>query len=255
MILTNIRLLALGGALMSLSFPAVAQSSIPTQNSTSTAASNAAEVSLIALLQMPMAQIERLNRLYADFASRRAGQENYQARLQTQLTAAQSPTSFDEKKAASLLRELGENRQKSASEFVSTRAKALQILQPVQRAQLQSIATDSRYQFKRDAYFLLLLLPVEQSEATQFFARQPLSQPNFAQRNNARFPGSGNYGVYGGYGLGGPNYGVYGGYGVGGVGVYGGLGRGGPSIGIGIGGLFGGRGFGGRGFGGRGRRW
>jgi Spy/CpxP family protein refolding chaperone len=201
-------------------------------------------------LQMQLGQIEQLNRLYDGYTARRLKQEAGLMKLQNQMQQAQAPTTFDQNKATRLLREINEAQQKVASDLLATRANAIKILTPVQRLQLESLATDARIRVPGDRYYQLLLMPVEA------LWQVPLDngwQPGQPQSHADQYPGnrrtrdngSGSYGVYGGYSYGYPDYGVYGNYGQGGVGVQVGIGRGGPSIGVGIGRVFGGI-FGGR---------
>lgn len=196
--------------------------------------------SLTAYLQMTAPQIERLNRFYDDYADRRLTQETKMAQWQQQLQQAQAPTSFDERRATRLLRDIGEAQQKVVADFLSTRAKALKTLTPVQRAQLETLTTDSRMEVRRDRYYQILLLPVENMWQAAPETERRLSSNQNQNRQPRRYKGNGSYGVYGGYGYGQPQYGVYGSYGEGPIGVHAGIGRGGPSIGIGIGRVFGG---------------
>lgn len=208
---------------------------------------------------MQAGQISQLNRLYDAYAARRLKQENTLMQLQNQLRQAQAPTAFDQNKATRLLREINEAQQKVAADLLTTRANALKVLTPVQRSQLEGLATDPRIRVPGDRYYQLLLMPVEaiwqlpldngwQPGQPQNYTNQyPRDQRATDQRT--RDNGSGSYGVYGGYSYGYPDYGVYGNYGQGGVGVQVGIGRGGPSIGVGIGRVFGGI------FGGRHRRY
>ncbi len=202
-------------------------------------------VSITAYLQMRDDQIGRLNRVYEDHSARRLQEESKIAQLGLQLRQATAPTTFDESRAARLGREISERRQKIATDFLSARAKALQLLEPVQRAQLESLGTDTRFQPRTDRFYQLLLMPVEQMGRANFDSVSSVQNArNSAPRAKKRGGlggGTATYGVHGGYGYGGPQYGVYGGYGRGPVGVNVGIGRGGPSIGIGIGGIFGGR--------------
>lgn len=230
-------LFAIGALLSVLSLPALAQyPSAPVGE----AAVAAPSVSLPQILQLQARQIEGLDRLYDGYASRRAAKEANIARWAGQLRAAQAPTSFDARAATRLQQNIGEAQQKVAADLLSTRAKALQMLPPVQRAQLESLATDSRFKVRSDRYFQLFLLPVEQLWQQSLAGKSARLLPNQRQ-SRYRDQGAGSYGVYGGYGYGQPQIGVYGSYGQGPVGVHAGVGRGGASIGIGIGGIFGGR--------------
>lgn len=231
-------LFALGGLLCLASLPAGAQ------NAPSNSARSGAPMalSLSTYLQMSGEQIERFDRQFDAYAARRSRQEANLFQLQGQVSQAQSPSSFNERKATRLLREMGEARQKVAADLLSSRAKALEVLGPVQRSQLQSLTADPRFVVQNDRFYQLLLLPVEnlwQNSPSESRNDRMWSQPT---RNSqpSGLRGQGAYGVYGGYSYGGPSYGVYGSYGQGPVGVHAGIGRGGVSVGIGIGGIFGG---------------
>ncbi len=198
-------------------------------------------VSLAALLQLQPAQSERLSRLYDDFSARRRTQQEKIARLQNQRGQGR-----DAGRAARLERDIEAARQKILADLGATRVKARQTLPPVQRSQLDSLANESRFRLRRDRFYQLLLAPgaetepvaerVQGSEAR----RNWLEARQWAGENNARRAnGVGSYGVYSGYGYGGPQAGVYGGYNQGAVGVHGGIGLGGPSIGVSIGRVFG----------------
>lgn len=169
-------------------------------------------VSLGVLLQLQSGQIERLNRLHSDFDARRA------RHLERGTT------------------------QKIAADLVSTRTKALQILSPVQRVQLQALAGDSRFRLRADEYHQLFLQPAEDAFS---LANSLTNQENREFDSSSRperfnsLKGTGSYGVYGGYSYGRPDIGVYGGYNQGSVGVNVGIGRGGPSVGVNIGRVFG----------------
>ena len=134
-------------------------------------------------------------------------------------------------------------------DFSTVRERALQILTPLQRAQLESIAKNQRLRIRDDQYSQLLLAPLGAPNAQNQrdeYRNDDNYRDNERQRQskksrNRRNTGSGNYGVYGGYGYGGPNYGVYGNYGQGNVGVGATIGRYGPSIGVNVGRVFGGR--------------
>lgn len=199
-------------------------------------------LSLSTYLQMSGEQIERFDRQFDAYAARRSRQEANLFELQGQLSRAQTPSSFDERKAARLLRETGEARQKVAADLLSSRAKALQILGSVQRSQLESLPNDPRFVVQNDRFYQLLLLPVEnlwQNSASERGDGRMWSQ-RARNSQSSGLAGRGSYGVYGGYSYGGPSYGVYGSYGQGPIGVHAGVGRGGVSVGIGIGGIFGG---------------
>lgn len=227
------RILALGMVLCSGSAAVHAQpQSVPPSAPLST---SSREVSLRALLQLRGEQEARLNRLYDEYAKSRTEQESRFASRQNGRTA-----SLDDR----LRREQLQAQQKIADALLSKRTNALKILGPIQCSQLHFYSQDSRYQLKRDRYYQLLLLPVEQlGQAPLDFQEhsQNSSVPYLPSSNGrGRSQTSGSYGVYGGYSYGGPSYGVYGNAGRGSVGVHAGIGRGGPSIGIGIGRVFGG---------------
>ena len=138
-------------------------------------------------------------------------------------------------------------------DFVAVQTRALQILTPLQRAQLDSIVDDSRLRIRDDQYSQLLLTPLRTKDSTRNNdyrdqenqrnneRQRAEKQPGKSRNRNRRSNGSGSYGVYGGYSYGGPNYGVYGNYGQGNVGVGATIGRYGPSIGVNVGRVFGGR--------------
>ncbi|MBW3636952.1 MAG: hypothetical protein KY445_10915 [Armatimonadetes bacterium] len=231
-------LFAIGGLLCLMILPAKAQNAA--SNSTRSAAPTA--LSLSAYLQMSRDQIGRFDRQFDAYAARRSKQEATLFQLQGQLAQAQAPTSFNERKASRLLGEIGETRQKVAADLLSSRAKALEILGPVQRSQLQSLTSDPRFTVQNDRFYQLLLLPVE--NLWQNSSNNGRDERVWSQQTHNSQPsglaGRGSYGVYGGYSYGGPSYGVYGSYGQGPIGVHAGVGRGGVSVGIGIGGIFGG---------------
>ena len=162
--------------------------------------------SLRAHLQLKAAQIEDLNTLYDDWVTKRG-------------------------------------------DFSAVRARARQILTPLQRAQLDSIVKNQRLRIRDDQYSQLLLTslsaPNEQNQREEYrideSGRDNERQRQSKKSRNRNNTGSGSYGVYGGYGYGGPNYGVYGNYGQGNVGVGATIGRYGPSIGVNIGRIFGSR--------------
>lgn len=194
--------------------------------------------SLTQHLQMGSNQIERLDRLYQRYAPARAKQEAALAQQRSELQSAQAPTTFDERKSARLLRDIEQTKQEMAADALAARADALKILTPVQRSQLEAYSRDSRIIMREDNAYLLLASPVYESWGQNNTVRSATSGRPYERRRD-KDPITGRYGVYGGYGYGGPQYGVYGSAGKGAIGVYGGLGRGGPSIGIGIGRVFG----------------
>ncbi len=234
------------GCLMAV--PVTAQTADP--NSTPTALSTpetattapafAPLPSITSHLQLHPKSIEKLNRLYDTYAAHRLKQERSIAEWQRQLRQAQAPGSFDEREATRLLRRINEARGEMDTEFLSTRVKALKILTPVQRSQLESLARDSRIKLREDRFFQLLLLPVEEIGEVSLESDDESRQASTRRQRDRRARGYGSYGAYGGYSYGGPNYGVYGNYGQGAVGVHAGIGRYGPSVGISIGGIFGG---------------
>lgn len=206
-------------------------------------------VSLAALLQLQAAQSERLARLSNDWSARRHAQQSKIALNQSQLAPVAQGAAGDARRAARLGRDIETARRKMDSDWVSTRAKARQILSPVQRAQLDSLSGDPRYRLRSDSFYQLLVAPV--LVAPDAGLNAPQNQDDAARRNwldarrRAGFAdstparGTASYGVYGGYSYGGPNLGVYGGYHQGPVGVHAGVGLGGPSIGVSIGRVFG----------------
>lgn len=197
--------------------------------------------SIPAYLQMQPAQVAPLTRLYDDWANRRSAQDDKIHRWQDQLRQLPG-TASAQGTAQRLQRSVADARQQVTSDLLSTRAKALQTLTPVQRAQLQSLTTDTRFQVRRDRFYELLLMPDAQLWQTPKGPDESYSasSPTAHRQPPAHKRGSAGYGVYGGYGYGEPQYGVYGTYGQGSVGVQVGVGSGGPSVGIGVGGIFGG---------------
>jgi Spy/CpxP family protein refolding chaperone len=205
-------------------------------------ASSSIAPSLTAHLQLQSRQVLQLDRLYDDYATRRIGQEKRLIQWQQELGQTQAPGSLDERKANRLLRNISDAEQKVASDLLSTRAKALKTLTPVQRAELENWTSDAKPEVRHDRYYQLFLLPVEELwQSTLDTSNRPNLSVSTPQYQRPRRKGTGHYGVYGGYGYGGAQYGVYGGYGKGPVGVHAGIGRGGPSVGISIGGVFVGR--------------
>jgi hypothetical protein len=222
------RILAVAAALCFASGATYAQ---PQSKQPSTPPSSPA-VSLRALLQLQGEQDARLNRLYDEYAQRRAEQESRFAPQQQ----GRNPSSDDR-----LRRDQLQAQQKIADALLSKRKQALQVLGSVQRSQLQAYSLDPRYQLQRDRYYQLLLLPVEQlGQAPLDLQGRSPGSGNYSSNRSGRSGASGSYGVYGGYSYGGPSYGVYGNVGRGSVGVHAGIGNRGPSIGIGIGRVFGG---------------
>jgi len=245
----NRDLFVCAGLLCLASAPASAQNALPGENrATSPAAPSVTAViapSVTEHLQMQAGQIAGLNRLYDDYAARRMKHEINLAQWHNQLR--HSPAYYEHGKAARLERSIHEAQRKVMADFLSTREKALKILTPVQRAQLESLANDTRIKVRGDRYYQMLLMRAEelwQAPLDNGFA--PAMYPG--QMHNERQArdyghgnhGYGNYGVYGGYSYGHPQYGVYGSYSQGSVGVHAGVGRGGPSFGVSIGRVFGG---------------
>lgn len=227
------RILVLGMALCLASAAAHAQPQSQGPSVPASPSPNSRAVSLRALLQLQGDQDARLNRLYDDYAQRRADQEARFASLQVG-----RGSSFDDR----LRREQTQAQQKIADALLSKRKQAFKVLGPIQRSQLQAFSQDPRFELRHDRYYQLLLLPIEN------LGQAPLDFQERSQRSgyppssyrSGRSQTSGSYGVYGGYSYGGPSYGVYGNVGRGSVGVHAGIGNRGPSIGIGIGRVFGG---------------
>lgn len=205
--------------------------------------SSAATPSITTHLQLQNGQIAKLDRLYDAYAANRAKRETTIAQRQDQLEEAQEPSSFDERRASRLLREIGQERQKVEDDFLSTRAKSMKVLTAVQRSQLESLADDDRIQTRPDRYFQLLSLPVEelwQMPLERRIERKTARRDErLSPRQRKQRRGVASYNVYGGYSYGGPNYGVVGGYNEGPVGAHVGIGRGGPFFGVGVGGILG----------------
>lgn len=198
-------------------------------------------ISLAALLQLQPSQRERLTRLYEAFDARRLAQDSKITREQTGLLSEQGS---EAKLVVRRQGEIARARRKVAADFEATRMQARAVLPPVQRSQLDSLASDPRFRVRRDFLYELLLAPSSElfePQASDVEARRNwldarrLSGAN--TRNRARDTAS--YGVYGGYDYGGPQLGVYSGYRRGAVGVHAGVGLGGPSVGVSIGRVFG----------------
>ena len=226
------------GALCSVVAPVAAQNTRAKVADSTISTGTLSGVSLASLLQLQPAQSERLGRLYDEFSARRLAQESKIAQLQSQLSQSRS----DARRAARLERDIDAARQKIVTDLGATRVKARGVLPPVQRSQLDSLATDSRFQVRPDRFYQLFLAPVAESGPVQSdeARRNWLEARQRAGENDRnRASGVGSYGVYGGYGYGGPQAGVYGGYNQGPVGVHAGIGLGGPSIGVSIGRVFG----------------
>ena len=228
--------------LFCVSLPASALSTLKDTNAPAIGTPSEAS-SLTTHLQMETGQIEKIDRLYEKHAEQRTKQEARVIQWQQQLRSAQSPTSFDERTANRLLRDISRAQEQVASDILARRVQALKVLTPIQRAQLEAVVTDGRIKLHRDRYYQLLVLPVEEVWQVAPDSAQMRTQPSTRRsekRREHRPKGTGSYGVYGGYGYGQPHYGVYGNYGQGGIGVHAGIGNHGPTIGIGIGRVFGG---------------
>lgn len=228
------------------SFVVAAPDDLADSSSPATVTMAANAPSITSHLQLKSAQIERLNRLYDDYAARRAKLETQMAGVQNRLREAQSPEFFDEGRAFRLSREIGQARQQMADDFLTARIKAFKILSPVQRSQLESLANNDRIRVRFDRYSQLLLLPPEEAEQT-FIANRDQSRitsetprrdgyENQRQNQNRR-RGTARYDVYGGYSYGRPNYGIVGSYNEGPFGAHVGVGSGGPFFGVGVGGV------------------
>ena len=231
------------GVLCSAAAPVWSQAKAPSVPDSKPIAARESGVSLAALLQLQPAQTERLNRMAAESTSRRLAQEAKIADFQIQLEQAPS---LDARRVAQLQRDIDAARRKNVADFTATRSKARGFLPPVQRSQLDAFASDPRFRVRRDTLYQLLVAPYDHLSAPQD-ANGSVRRNWLEARQRAgiydgvsnRHSGVGNYGVYGGYGNGGPQAGVYGGYHQGGVGVHAGIGLGGPSIGVSIGRVFG----------------
>jgi Spy/CpxP family protein refolding chaperone len=220
--------------------PAPTTTSLNASGTPNSAAPVSQEVLIANHLSLQNGQIERLNRLYDAYATERIKQEKNLDEWHIQLKIAQAPATFDEGKASRLMRDINKAQQRVADSFLSTRSKALDVLNETQRIQLQALASDSKIKVRNDKLFQLLMLapsefwrlPIDSDSE-----RRLLSEREYKERQK-RNSAVGSYGVYAGYGWGRPDYGIYGGYGRDGVGVNVGIGRGGPSIGINIGNVF-----------------
>ena len=189
--------------------------------------------SLTTALGLDARQVERLDRLYADFLLARVEQEGKIARWQDDLQRAQSPASFDEGKSRGLLGSIAGAQDKVRLAFLKARGQALRTLTPAQRAQVQALAErlrldeqpelpssgaglDELPSVRVDEYRALLLMPVEKLLATPLdtqAARRVLAQRasnrydrSGASRYNYSSGRSGRYGygssVFGGFGIG-----------------------------------------------------
>lgn len=137
------------------------------------------------LLALGTGQVERLNRTYEAFARTRLEQEARIAAWQDEMKRVQSPLTFDEKRAARLVRDVSGAEQKIADAFVKTRAEALRILTPDQRVVLESLLVERRA-VTPDKYRQILLLGI--SEIWQVpvdgeTARALLTAPAYAARS------------------------------------------------------------------------
>lgn len=253
-----------------------AWSQAPLQASPSTISSPEAGVSLAALLQLQPAQTQRFERLHDELMARTQVQERKIAAWHEQ---RMSVLALDAHRAADLERDISGAARKIEADWTATRTKARAMLPPVQLSQLDALASDPRFRVRPDRVARLLMAPsdpaprfdaprsvatrsgVTRSGATRSVATGSVATGSVATRSGVtdaearrnwldarrlsrqgdwnRATGIGSYGVYGGYGFGGPQAGVYGGYQQGAIGVHGGFGLGGPSIGINIGRVFG----------------
>jgi hypothetical protein len=223
--------------------PAPAASVSPTSPSQTTLGNSTSDsdgVSLPTHLSLHNGQMERLGRIYDEYAKERIKQEKKLDEWQSQLKIAQEPATFNEGKASRLMRDINQAQQKVANSFLKARSKALGVLDDTQRIQLHALASDPKIKVRTDMYFQLLLLapvdfwrlPIESNSEQRLLSERDYNERK--KRNDA----IGTYGVYAGYGWGRPDYGIYGGFGRDGVGVNVGIGRGGPSVGVNIGSIF-----------------
>ena len=166
--------------------------------------------SIIALLLLDGAQIDRLDRAYDDYARTRLEREADIARLSEDLKRVQAPTAPpDEKRAARLVRDMGEAQQKILDAFVRARSEALRALTPEQRAQLEVIQAENKL-VTDDKYRQLLLLPLDallQVRVDLDTVNRLLAARRGRRSDDPRFRASVGYGSYGhGFGYGGFGY-------------------------------------------------
>lgn len=198
--------------------------------------------SIPAYLQMQTAQVQQLSRLYDGYAARRSPQLDRIVVWQDQLR--QLPTTAPaQDRADRLERAVRDAQQQVTRDLLDTRTKALKTLTPVERAQLAFLAKDPRFQVRRDRYFELFLMPVEQlwqvpvASGAEADGRPSGTRSKPERHDNDRV----DYGVHAGHSYGESHYEVYGSYERDSVGVRVGMGSGGASIDIGLGGVTGGR--------------
>lgn len=223
-----------------------------------------AMASLASHLQAEAEQVGQLDRLYEGYASRRQQQEALIVGRQDELARAEN---LSDRRRAGLRSEIQNAQRKMEADLLAARARALKILTPVQRAQLEALAQDARVQVRRDRYYQLLLMPVQAMEPLPLprdgatrdggtrdggtrdgaardgresaSQRERTSSGRSSRNRSARRKGTVRYGAYGGYAYGQTQYGVGASYGRGPVGVHAGIGRGGPAVGVSIGGVLG----------------
>jgi len=191
-------------------------------------------IALDSYLQLRNGQIERLEKIYEEYASERIKQENKLDKWQGEFEVVQAPATLNQERASELARGIHKAQKKVADKFASTRSQALDVLSSAQRTQLQKLKGDPKVKVATDVYFQLLYMPLAD------FWRLPLAPQNERQAVAYREPkkkssGVGNYGVYAGYGYGGVDYGVYTGYKQNGIGIHAGIGRRGPTVDMSIG--------------------
>jgi len=96
-------------------------------------------VSVVTLLGLDERQVARLDRLYDDYARDRLTQQEIIRPKEEDLAAAQSPTSFDERRAGRLVKDIAGTEQKVAEAFLKAQAAALRLLPAGQRAQVEGL--------------------------------------------------------------------------------------------------------------------
>jgi hypothetical protein len=204
--------------------------------------------SLPQTLNLSQGQAVALDDIYSGFAMRRVEQEGKIVKWQSDLQKAQSPTDFNERRAAGLLQSIADAQRVISDNFIAARGKAIKVLTPAQRLQLQTIATASTANEPssvgivdarpsgpapaQDAYFQLLLMPaadILQTPVDTQTVRRQYDRNNYAYSNRGRTSVFGSFGVFGGHsysgiGIGGLGFGL--GYGLGGFGHHRHRGRG-----------------------------
>ncbi len=119
-----------------------------------------AAVSVVTLLGLDERQVDRLDRLYDDYARNRLTQQEIIGQKGQDLVAAQSPASFDERRAGRLVKDIGGAEQKVAEAFLKSQAAALRLLTAGQRSRIEGLRAAPQG-VRGDKYRELLLLRVQ----------------------------------------------------------------------------------------------